>query len=112
MPTQEAMAALGRQHLATLRKDVKTEVSVTKPKLTNQEMKTTNESMESEPRLDEVMAGNSSWHAPETNQVQFNSPDAVSRNLYTTCFSYPLQRHVVKIIILHMYRNLSPALHH
>lgn len=65
VPTQEAMAALGRQHLATLRKDVEIEVSATG-----------SERMESQPRLDEVMASNSSWHAPETNQVQFNSPDA------------------------------------
>ena len=79
MPTQEAMAALGRQHLATLRKDVKTEVSVTKPKVTNQESKIAEENEIVDSKLSPgefVMA--SKYKETRTNQVQFNRHDDVS----------------------------------
>ena len=78
VPTQEAMAVLGRKCLTDLPEDLKTEVLVANTKQTNPEVNAQNESMNSTLNLSESKASNSCWHIDETSQAQLKRHAEVS----------------------------------
>ena len=95
VPTQEAMAALGRKHLANnMSNNAKTLSSIYSPNSINAELKAENESINPEPNLDQVIkASPSIHHTPENSQASLHRLDDVSGEKHMTCFiSFPLNR--------------------
>ena len=95
VPTQEAMAALGRKHLANnMSNNAKTLSSIYSPNSINAELKAENESINPEPNLDQVIkASPSIHHTPGNSQASLHRLDDVSGEKHMTCFiSFPLNR--------------------